>query len=162
MLDRLYHKFDDLTLRYDVFKVETVGDAYMCVTNLVKDQPDDHAKRIAMFAMDAITAASETLIDTSDPSLGMIRIRVGFHSGPVIASVIGSRSPKYGMFGDTVNTASRMESTSLPGRIQLSERTANILQKEYPEVNLTCRGDIPIKGKGTMKTFLIKKQTFGQ
>ena len=157
MLDRLYHKFDDLTLQYDVFKVETVGDAYMCVTNLVKDQPEDHAKRIAMFAMDAVKASSETLVDTNDESLGMIEIRAGFHSGPVIASVIGSRSPKYGLFGDKVNTASRMESTSKPGRIQFSERTADILQRQYPEANLKCRGDMPIKGKGTMRTFLLEK-----
>lgn len=162
MLDRLYHKFDALTHQYDVFKVETIGDAYMCVTNLVKDQPDDHAKRIAMFAMDAVKAASETLVDSEDLSLGVIEIRVGFHSGPVIASVIGSRSPKYGMFGDTVNTASRMESTSLPGRIQLSERTADILMHQYPEASLVCRGDISIKGKGTMRTFLLKKGSVEQ
>lgn len=67
----------------------------MAVTNLVKDQPDDHVKRIAEFAIDAIKAANETPVDEDDPSKGFVNIRVGFHSGPVVADVVGSRNPRY-------------------------------------------------------------------
>lgn len=95
LLDRLYTAFDALSNAHEVFKVETIGDAYMAVTNLVQDQPDDHAKRIAEFAIDAIEAANETLIDKEDPSKGYVNIRCGFHSGPVVADVVGNKNPRY-------------------------------------------------------------------
>jgi class 3 adenylate cyclase len=105
-LDRLYQKLDDLSRdsKYEIFKCETIGDAYMAITNLVTDQKADHVKRCALFAIEAVKAAGETLIDVDDPSRGYLQIRVGFHTGPVISDVVGSRLPKYGVFGDAVNT----------------------------------------------------------
>jgi len=157
MLDRLYQRFDELSRRHDVHKIDTIGDAFMAVTNLVKDQPDDHVKRIAEFSIDAMEAAEETEIDLEDPSKGTVRIRVGFHSGPCVADVIGTRSPKYTIFGDTVNTSSRMESNSLPGRIQCSDESAALLKLQAPEMPILKRGTIRVKGKGEMRTYWVNE-----
>jgi class 3 adenylate cyclase len=156
MLDRLYGRFDALSFKHDVFKIETVGDAYLCVTNLVAQQEKDHVKRIAEFSVGAIQAARETLIDLDNPAMGYIQIRVGFHSGPVIASVVGSRLPKFSMFGDTINFASRMESNSKAGRIHCSKEAAELLIEQCPEMLLISRGEIEIKGKGLMETFWVE------
>lgn len=155
MLDRLYFKFDALSHRHEVFKMETIGDAWMGVTNIGDKQKDDHVKRMAEFSLDAIQAANETLIDTDDPSKGFVQIRVGFHTGPVLANVVGSRLPKYSVFGDTVNTASRMESHSWPGKIQCSDRAAALLKIQAPNIKLAYRGEIAVKGKGDMNTYWV-------
>eukprot|EP00594_Rhizosolenia_setigera_P005967 CAMPEP_0178950414 /NCGR_PEP_ID=MMETSP0789-20121207/6639_1 /TAXON_ID=3005 /ORGANISM="Rhizosolenia setigera, Strain CCMP 1694" /LENGTH=1268 /DNA_ID=CAMNT_0020631137 /DNA_START=75 /DNA_END=3882 /DNA_ORIENTATION=- len=154
MIDRLYQKFDSLVKKHDIFKVETIGDAYLAAANLTSKQ-DDHAKRIAMFALDAVKEANETLIDVDEPSKGFISIRVGFHSGPVVTDVVGSTNPKFTLFGDTMNLGSRMESNSLPNHIQCSDKSAEILQEKHPDVRIECRGEIEVKGKGFMTTYFI-------
>jgi len=129
----------------------------MGVTNCVQDQSRDHVKRVAEFSLDAIDLAGKTLIDEEEPELGYVEIRIGFHTGPVLSNVIGTSQPRYGLFGDCVNTASRMESNSLPGRIQCSEHAANLLRLQAPGIGLELRGEIPIKGKENMTTYWITK-----
>jgi class 3 adenylate cyclase len=156
-MNRLYGKLDALTKQYDIFKVETVGDAYMATSNLVKDQESDHTKRIAQFAIDAVQVANNTLIDIDDETMGYVNIRVGFHSGPVVADVVGATNPRYCLFGYTVNTASRMESNSKANRIHCSSVSAALLMQQFPTVPLKSRGLVSIKGKGQMHTYWVNE-----
>jgi class 3 adenylate cyclase len=135
----------------------------MGVTNCVEDQSHDHTLRIAKFGVAAIEAAGQTLIDVDDPGRGFVEIRVGFHSGSVLSNVIGSNNPRYALFGDTVNTASRMESNSTAGRILCSERSALLLQQQdlNGEIGVLFRGLVPIKGKGDMNVYWVTRQRAG-
>jgi len=153
LLDRLHSKFDALADDYGVFPVETIGDTYMAVTNVMKDQRDDHVKRIADFSMAAIAAAKIILVDADDENKGFVSIRCGFHSGPVVADVVGTKNPRYCLLGDTVNTASL--SKSLANRIQCSVISSKLLKQQYPSVKLSSRGMIPIKGKGVIDIYWV-------
>jgi guanylate cyclase len=155
MLDRLYHAFDELSRKHHIFKVETIGDAYMGVTNLDGNEFETHVKQVAEYAQDAIRAAANILIDEENPAMGYVQIRVGLHSGPVVSNVIGSLNPRYGLFGDTVNTASRMESNSRPSKIHCSNTSAQLLQQQAPDIPMKLRGMIKVKGKGKMKTYWV-------
>ncbi|XP_040155399.1 soluble guanylate cyclase 88E isoform X2 [Anopheles arabiensis] len=148
MLNAMYSIFDTLTERNNVYKVETIGDAYMVVSGApAKEQ--NHAEKVCDMALDMI----EAITDLKDPSTGThLRIRVGVHSGAVVAGIVGLKMPRYCLFGDSVNTASRMESTSQAMRIHISESTKHLLSANY---RVSERGEIDVKGKGTMKTYWL-------
>lgn len=124
---------------------------------MVKDQQSDHVKRIVEFAADAIAVAMDTYIDVDDPARGVINLRVGIHSGPAVADVVGSINPRYCLFGLTVSTSSRMESLSEPNRIHCSEESAKLLQTQKPGAVVTPRGPINVKGMGSMLTFWVNQ-----
>ena len=158
MLTRLFKRFDQLAVLHGVEKIDTVGDSYIAATNFAHERSSDHAARLANFAIDAMQAAQETLVDEDDPHThGHVQLRIGMHCGPVTGSVIGLQSLKYTLLGDAVNTASRMESTSEPGRIQCSEATATLLMEQAGDgLALNTReGGIFVKGKGHMQTFWL-------
>ena len=116
------------------------------------DENATHVKQIAEFAVEAVAAASNIVIDEDDPSAGYLHVRVGFHSGPVVSNVIGSLNPRYALFGDTMNTAARMEGLSTSDRIQCSDASARLLKEQAPDFPLRRRGKVAVKGKGHMTT----------
>lgn len=150
MLNNMYTAFDQISEEHNVYKVETIGDAYMVVSG-VPERSKYHAEHVADLALDMISAMP-TLVDPSKSS-PHLRIRVGVHTGMVVAGVVGVKMPRYCLFGDTVNTASRMESTGLAMKIHISETTYNCLQ--LANYSMKLRGSIEVKGKGGMKTYWL-------
>jgi adenylate cyclase len=147
VLDEIFSAFDSLADRHGMEKIKTIGDAYMAVAGLPEPRPD-HACAAAEMALDM-----QAELARLSESLGFdLAIRVGIASGPVIAGVIGRRKFIYDLWGDTVNTASRMESHGLPGRIQVTESTFDRLRDEY---RFEDRGQIEVKGKGRLRTYLL-------
>lgn len=149
MLNSMYTKFDRLTNVHDIYKVETIGDAYMVVGG-VPVPTETHAHRVANFALGMRLAVKEVI----NPATGKpIQIRVGLHTGSVLAGVVGEKMPRYCLFGDTVNTASRMESHGVPDHIHLSSSTYSELKDSA--FNIQERGQIEVKGKGQMTTYFL-------
>nr|XP_033777292.1 atrial natriuretic peptide receptor 1-like isoform X2 [Geotrypetes seraphini] len=152
MLNNLYVCFDSRIESYNVYKVETIGDAYMVVSGLPERNGEKHADEIAKMSLDLVAAVRQVSI----PHMPMkrLQLRAGIHTGPCVAGVVGYKMPRYCLFGDTVNTASRMESTSLPQKIHISSATYHaLLIDDAYEIEL--RGEIDIKGKGKMKTYWL-------
>lgn len=141
LLETLYREFDLVAKKMGVFKVETIGDCYVAVAGLPEPQAD-HAVRMATFASQCLVKMKE-VVQTLKEALGedteRLKIRCGLHSGSVTAGVLRGQKSRFQLFGDTMNTASRMESTGLPGKIQLSQETADLLiEAGYPPQRLAA------------------------
>jgi class 3 adenylate cyclase len=147
VLDEIFSAFDRLAERHGLEKIKTIGDAYMVVAGLPEARPD-HAEAAAEMALDMQAELGELCAP-----LGLdLAIRVGIDTGPVIAGVIGRRKFIYDVWGDAVNTASRMESHGLPGRIQVTRATFERLRDRY---RFEDRGVVEVKGKGPLPAYLL-------
>jgi adenylate cyclase len=146
ILDRLFTHFDALVERHGLEKVKTIGDCYMAAG--VPDPLPDHARKAALLALDMRDVVATSAV-AGRPGL---ELRIGINSGPVVAGVIGTRRFLYDLWGDAVNTASRMESQGTPGEIQITRATYELLKDEF-----ICRrrGTILVKGKGWMETWYL-------
>ncbi|KAM8924754.1 guanylate cyclase 2G-like [Pelodytes ibericus] len=153
LLNDLYSLFDEIIKAYDVYKVETIGDAYMVASGLPIRNGIQHVEQIATMSLHFLS--SMLLFRIRHIPEEKLKLRIGLNTGPVVAGVVGVTMPRYCLFGDTVNTASRMESNSLPLRIHISETTAFALE-QIGGYDLKERGTIQIKGKGRQKTFWLK------
>jgi class 3 adenylate cyclase len=153
VLDDLFTGIDELAERYRLEKIKTIGDAYMVVAGVPEARPDHAAVMLQMaLAMHAVADAQP------DIDGHRLQLRTGIATGPVVAGVIGRRKFSYDLWGDTVNTASRMESSGIPGCIQVTEATWRLVKDRYP---WQVREGVEVKGKGPMTTYLLDPTSLG-
>ena len=148
LLNEIFSAFDEYVEELGLEKIKTIGDSYMVAAGIPEPRPE-HAKNIVEMALKMMH-----YFENKHPIDGeQLSIRIGIHSGPVVAGVIGKKKFIYDLWGDTVNTAARMESHGVPGSIHLSASTAALIRDNYA---LVARGVSEIKGKGPMETYLLK------
>jgi adenylate cyclase len=147
ILDQLFSHFDTLVERHGLEKIKTIGDCYMAAAG-VPDPSPDHARRAALLALDMREAVATSAVGDGSG----LELRIGINSGPVIAGVIGTKRFLYDLWGDAVNTASRMEEHGTPGEIQITRATYELLQDDFV---CRSRGPIEVKGKGQMETWYL-------
>lgn len=152
-VDFYFSKFDEIMDKYGLEKIKTVGDSYMCAGGL-PFPTEDHAYKMVMAAIDIAEFVNESLKQVSDNEV-RFAIRIGINTGPVVAGVVGTRKFAYDIWGDTVNIASRMESNSIPGRINISENTYRLVKDFF---DCEYRGEIEVKNRGVMKMYFVNNK----
>lgn len=150
LLNDIFSQFDQLAEQHKLEKIKTIGDAYMAVAGIPYER-NDHAQAVADMALD-MQAMAQAFSDRTGQTF---RLRIGINTGPVVAGVIGTKKFIYDLWGDTVNTASRMESFGVAEHIQVTEATYHCLKDTY---DLDLRGDVWVKGKGHLRTYFLRQK----
>lgn len=148
-IDFYFKGFDEITTKYGLEKIKTIGDAYMCACGLPTPNKA-HARSVILAAKEMLELVNNALRLEDD--LNHFEIRIGIHTGPVVAGIVGIKKWQYDIWGDTVNIAARMESASKPGRINLSETTHQEIETEFP---CEYRGEIEVKNRGALKMYFL-------
>jgi len=150
MLDDLFARFDQLVEEAGLEKIKTIGDCYMVAAGIPRPR-DDHAQALVSLAL-----RMQDVVRDEDFRGRRLRLRIGINSGSVIAGVIGRRKFSYDLWGDVVNTASRMESHGVPGEVQLTDSTRLLVEDDF---DCTSRGTIDISGKGELSVWLVSARS---
>jgi class 3 adenylate cyclase len=164
LLERLFWEFDELAAMHNVFKLGTIGDCYIAVTG-IPNPVIDHASVLTKFAFAARDKVHEvcTQLDAEGLNTLNLDMRFGIHSGAITAGILRGTKSRFELFGDTINTASRMESTSVGGKIQVSAETAELIRLDRREAWLVKRdGMVTAKGKGQLQTYWVEPNSRGE
>ena len=141
-------KFDEIISRHNIEKIKTIGDAYLCVSGL-PDTKDHNAVNVINAAMEIVDVIKEQQLSSDS---GFFDIRIGIHTGPLVAGVVGHKKFAYDIWGDTVNTAARMEQNSEANRINISNSTYELVKDKF---HCTFRGKQPAKNKGLIEMYFV-------
>ncbi|MGE5108988.1 MAG: adenylate/guanylate cyclase domain-containing protein, partial [Sphingobacteriales bacterium] len=152
MIDTCFRKFDEIISKYNLEKIKTIGDAYLCVSGL-PDTKDHNAANVVNAAIEIIEAIN-SMRQNADEN-GYFDIRIGIHTGPLVAGVVGDKKFAYDIWGDTVNTAARMEQNSEPNKINISQSTYELVKDEF---NCVFRGKKAAKNKGMIEMYFAEKK----
>lgn len=151
-LEAFYANFDEICARRGLERLKTIGDAYMCVAGVPTPHPD-HARNCVFAALDMAKCVVDSQVGTNRDSEPLWRVRIGVHSGPVVAGVVGKRRFAYDIWGDTVNVASRMQANSMPNRVNISATTWQLINDTF---DCEPRELVEVKGKGLQQMYLVR------
>lgn len=151
IVDKYFVEFDKITKKYGIEKIKTIGDSYMCVSGIPVENPD-HASNMIKAAIEMRDFVKKVEEEQKSKELSYLRMRIGIHSGPLVAGVVGSNKFAYDVWGDSVNIAARMEESGEAGQINVSESVYELVKDEF---NFEYRGEVKAKNKGMMKMFFL-------